>query len=266
MICYTLFSGSSGNCIYLKEGSTAILIDAGGSMRHINASLRAVDSSLEEISAIFLTHEHSDHTKGLPMISKHLEIPVFCQREVAKELYLNLLMKGCQKEAAAIARCIRTVNPGEEYEWQDLLITPFPTPHDSVESQGFVFGNRFLGIATDLGHISQEVRKYLTGCKHVILESNHDPDMLQHGPYPPYLKERVASDHGHLNNFDSADFGCHLLEHGCENLTLFHLSKENNTPTLAQSVHETCLLKKGASVGKDILLRIADRFERTKVL
>ena len=266
MTCYTLFSGSSGNCIYLKEGKSEILIDAGGSMRAIECALQKVSTSLANIKGIFITHEHSDHTKGLAMIAKHHAIPIFCQNEVAKEMYLYYLNRGNTAEAAALARWIRTVKPGEEYEWGDFVITPFKTPHDSVDSQGFVLGDRKLGIATDLGHVSDEVKEYLLGCENVILESNHDTEMLYNGPYPPYLKERVASDHGHLNNRACADFSARLLEKGCRNFTLFHLSLDNNTPSLALEETRTALENKGAVPEKDFTLRVADRFEVTKVL
>ena len=267
MICYTLFSGSSGNCIYLAEKNTHILVDAGGSQRQIETALSSLDVSLSDISAIFITHEHVDHTKALPVIAKNRSIPIYCQTEVAKEMYMALMQKGCRKEAAALARNIRTVLPGDEYEVGDILITPFRTPHDSVASQGFIIGDRLLGIATDLGHISQEVCRYMTGCKNVILEANHDLSMLFDGPYPPYLKERVASDHGHLNNKDCAAFASDLLQAGCEHFTLFHLSQENNTPSLAlgETVKE---LKASCSAApeKDFLLRVSSRFEVTKVL
>ncbi len=267
MVCYSLFSGSSGNSIYLEEGKTKILIDVGGSMRQIENALCSIGKTLSEISAIFVTHEHSDHTKGLPVISKNLSIPVFCQTEVAKEMYLSLLQKGHQKDASSLARCIRTVNTGEEYEIGDILITPFKTPHDSVNSQGFIIGDRTLGIATDLGHVSDEVSLFLTGCKNVILESNHDLEMLYDGPYPPYLKERVASDHGHLNNKDCAAFSARLLEAGCENLTLFHLSQENNTPEIAYKDNEEIIGKLcGAKRDCDYTLKVADRYEVTRVL
>ncbi len=267
MVCYTLFSGSSGNCIYLEDGKTKILIDAGGSMKQIDTALSSIGTSLCDISAIFVTHEHSDHTKGLPVICKNRGIPVYCQSEVAKEMYLSLLQKGQQREAASLAKCIRTVNTGEEYEVGDILITPFKTPHDSVNSQGFIIGDRVLGIATDLGHVSEEVSLFLTGCKNVILESNHDLEMLYNGPYPPYLKERVASDIGHLNNNDCAAFSAKLVEAGCENLTLFHLSQENNTPALAQKASEEALENLcGAKKGVDFTLSVADRFEVKKIL
>ncbi len=265
MNCFSLFSGSSGNCIYLGDETTHLLVDAGGSMRQIDLALKKIDRSLSEISGIFITHEHSDHTKGLCIIAKHLAIPIYCQREVAKELYLSLLQKGHSAAAAALARCIRTVEPGEEYQVGDLVLTPFRTPHDSVESQGFIVGDRLLGIATDLGYISPEVNTYLSGCENVILESNHDLQMLYDGPYPPYLKERVASERGHLNNVDCGAFSAHLLENGCRSFTLFHLSQENNTPDLALRETQNALNLTGAKPS-DYFLQVADRFEVTKVL
>jgi len=266
MKAFTLFSGSTGNCIYLKEKNTEILIDAGSSMRRIEKALESLGTSLSNLSGIFITHEHSDHTKALPVIAGQLSVPVYCQREVAKTLYLDLLNKEKKREATNLAKCIRTVQTGMEYEIGDVLISPFATPHDSVESQGFVIGDRELGIATDLGHVSWEAENYLLGCRSVILESNHDPDMLWNGSYPGYLKERVASDHGHLSNPDCASFAQKLFSAGCRNLTLFHLSEENNTPEIAFHTNQEALAQVGAVVGESIDLRIAQRFEVTRVL
>ncbi len=265
MICYSLFSGSSGNCIYLKKGNTEILVDVGGSMKRIETALCEIGTDLSRISAIFLTHEHSDHVQGLPVIAKHFSIPVYCPEEVAKSLYLYHLNRGKNREAAALARCIRTVLPGEEYEAGDFVVTPFATPHDSIASYGYIVDDRFLGIATDLGEITPEVRTYLTGCKHVILESNHDLQMLFDGPYPMELKERVASDHGHLCNRDCAQFCVDLWKNGCRSFTLFHLSEDNNTPEIAFSETSTALQKIGADQ-EEYLLQIAQRYEVTKVL
>ena len=267
MICYSLFSGSSGNCIYLEDGGSRVLIDAGGSMRQIDLALQKIGSSLSEIDAVWVTHEHSDHTKGLAVMAKHLSIPFYCQHKVAKELYMGLMQKGNRVEASALAKNIRTVNTGEEYEVGNLLITPFQTPHDSVDSQGFIVGDRDLGIATDLGHVSAEVSLYLTGCKNIVLESNHDLEMLYNGPYSPYLKERVASQNGHLNNGECAAFAGKLLSAGCENFTLFHLSSDNNTPELALSETESILCEKmGACKDRDFRLRVAKRHEVTRIL
>lgn len=265
MICYSLFSGSSGNCIYLKKGGTEILVDVGGSMKRVKTALCEIGTTLSSIRAIFLTHEHFDHVQGLPVIAKRYAIPVYCPEAVAKSLYLSYLHRGKNAEAAALAKCIRTVLPGEEYEVGDFVITPFATPHDSVASQGFIVDDRALGIATDLGEITCEVRSFLLGCKSVVLESNHDLQMLLDGPYPMELKERVASDHGHLCNRDCAAFAAELWEKGCRSFTLFHLSEDNNTPDLA--LNETlCILKKLGAEKEDFTLQIAKRYEVTKVL
>ena len=206
MVCYSLFSGSSGNAIYLKRNGTEILVDAGGSIRQIAAALASCGTSIEKISAVFVTHEHVDHTRGIGMLAKRFRLPVFCQTAVAKELYYDALRKDRKDEADALARTIRTVEPGEEYEWGDFVLTPFATPHDSVASEGFLIGDREIGIATDLGCVTAEVRRALTGCRSVILESNYDREMLLGGIYPPHLKARVSSDHGHLDNADCAAF------------------------------------------------------------
>ncbi|MBQ4037432.1 MAG: MBL fold metallo-hydrolase [Clostridia bacterium] len=265
MNAYTLFSGSSGNCILLCEGNTRILVDAGCSMKRISAALSCLDLSPSDLSGVIITHEHIDHTKALPQLTKHLSVPVYCQEAVAKELYLSLLEKD-SAAASSLAACIRTVETGMEYELGSIVFTPFRTPHDSVDSQGFIIGDRVLGIATDLGHVSGEVRAYLSGCKTVILESNHDLKMLYDGPYPPYLKERVAGERGHLNNEACASFATHLVQMGCESLTLFHLSRDNNTPELALGETERALSELGARRGTDYTLQIAGRCEVTKVL
>ena len=266
MTGYSLFSGSSGNCIYLREENTEILIDAGGSMKKIETALQEIGSSLSQISAIFITHEHSDHTRALPTICGKFQIPVYCQKKVAKEIYLELLRKEKKRDAAFLAKCIRTVEPGFEYEIGSILISPFSTPHDSVESQGFVIGEKLLGIATDLGHVTSEVENYLLGCKTVVMESNHDLEMLWNGPYPAYLKERVASDFGHLSNSSCSEFVKKLFLAGCQNFTLFHLSEENNTPETALLENQKALEEVGAALGEEVFLRVAARFEVTKIL
>jgi len=266
MTVFSLYSGSSGNSIYLKQNNTELLIDAGGSMKQLQEALKSVGSSLERLSAILITHEHSDHTKAIPILCKHVSVPIYCQRDVAKELYLDLLHKNKREEASALARQIRTVDGGMEYEVGEVSFAPFHTPHDSVDCLGFVFGERELGIATDIGHLSDEAQKYLLGCKNVILESNYDEDMLFTGPYPPYLRERVASSNGHLDNRDCAAFAARLLQAGMENLTLFHLSQENNTEELARKTSEEALVRCGAVLQRDICLQVAHRYERTKIL
>ena len=266
MECYSLFSGSSGNCLYVREGKTEILVDAGLNCKRIAQDLLSVGSDLSRISAILITHEHVDHVAALPVLLCAKPMPVYCQEKVAKELYFGYQMRNKSKWAEVFARCVRTVEEESEYQVGDLVFAPFKTPHDSADSEGFVFQEGELGVATDLGHISSAVRRALMGCKNVVLESNHDLEMLWNGTYPYPLKERVASDNGHLNNFDSASFSAELLQAGCRNFTLFHLSAENNTPELALAAYDEAFRKIGASVGCDCSVRTASRWEVTKVL
>lgn len=266
MECYSLFSGSSGNCLYLREGSTAILVDAGSNCKNIAEALHSVGSDLSRISAILITHDHVDHVAALPVILSAHPVPVYCQEKVAKELYFGYQMKNKTKWAEVFARSVRTVEPGAEYEEGDLVFAPFKTPHDSADSEGFLFQEGVLGVATDLGHVSPEVRRGLMNCQNVVLEANHDLEMLWNGVYPYPLKERVASDFGHLNNFDSAAFSAELLRAGCKSFTLFHLSAENNTPEIALAAYDEAFRRIGADLTRDCTVRVASRREVTKVL
>ncbi len=265
MICFSLFSGSSGNSVFVKEKDTAVLVDAGGSLRRIAKALAGVGSSLSAIKAVLVTHEHTDHTAALGQLALKTEIPVFCLPKVAKEIYLAFLQRGKGATAAALARRIRTVEAGSVYGVGAIEFEPFPTPHDSVESCGYLLQGKKIGIATDLGSVTPAVREALTGCENVILEANHDLAMLFEGPYPPYLKERVASERGHLNNEDSARFAVELCAAGCRNLMLFHLSAENNLPEKARAAVWEALKTSGLDLG-GIRLVTAARSEVTRLL
>ena len=233
MVCYTLFSGSTGNCIYLEEGKTKILIDAGGSMKQIESALSSVGTSLCDVSAIFVTHEHTDHIKALSVFLKKHPIPVHLPQACAYKL---------EHEPWADSFLIPHP-PIHTEEIGGIRVISFPTPHDSRGSVGYRFeiptdkGLYRIGYATDIGYITPTIEKNLIGCHAVVLESNHDPDMLQEGPYPYELKLRVASKRGHLSNPDSADFAARLCENGAKSIMLAHLSQENNTPDTAYSEH-----------------------------
>ena len=263
MECYSLFSGSSGNCLYLREGKTEILVDAGCNCKLIALALSSLGTDLSRLSAVLITHEHVDHVAALPVLLNANPVPVFCPEKVAKEIYFNYQSRDKTKWAETFARCVKTVEKESEYELGEIVFAPFKTPHDSVDSEGFVFQEGALGIATDLGHVAPSVSKALLGCRAVVLEANHDLEMLWNGAYPYPLKERVASDFGHLNNFDSAAFAAELYSAGCRSFTLFHLSAENNTPDLALKAYREALGKIGA---RDFALRAAARREVTKVL
>ena len=231
-IVATLYSGSTGNATYICAGGAKILIDAGKCTRTLCASLSLLGVCIDEIDAIFLTHEHRDHTGSLEVLTKKHSIPV----HVTKKSALRLTAK----PDSALAGCIVTHPPIFHEFVKDLRVTSFPTPHDSRESVGyhleFEDGNgitHMIGYATDIGHVSTHVRNGLMGCESVVLESNHDPEMLWGGPYPYDLKERIASRWGHLSNPDCAEFAAELTASGTKNILLAHLSQENNDPQLA---------------------------------
>jgi len=262
--CHTLFSGSSGNCIYIEIDGTNILVDAGVSAKQISKSLSALGKSLSDIDAVFVTHGHSDHIKGLGILAKNYRLPIYATLGAAKETYYHFFNKEEYECAYAVRERMLTVKPGYEYEVKNVFITPFLTPHDSAESAGFVIGNaenkKAIGIATDVGHINEQLVKSLCGCNTVIIESNHDVQMVKDGPYPPFLKERVLSDYGHLSNADCSKLVSFLGDNGCKTVALFHISKDNNTPELAYNSCKNCAeLKK-------MKLLIAKRSETVTII
>ncbi len=226
----SLYSGSTGNSFLLMTPTANILIDAGKSSKRLCAALQQAGVEPDSISAVFVTHEHSDHISALPVFLKKHPIPVH-------------LPQGCVYRLEKDAWVLPLLHPHSVWDVVDVngvSVRFFPTPHDSRSSVGFRFeiptedGDTVcIGYATDIGSVSPEVEQHLTGCLAVVLESNHDPEMLENGPYPYDLKRRVASHRGHLSNSDSAAFAAHLCRHGTRALMLAHLSMENNLPELA---------------------------------
>lgn len=229
MIAYTLFSGSSGNCIYIKNGRDEILVDAGKSAGAIEKSLTSLGTTLKNIDAIFITHEHSDHTSGLEIISKKYHIPV----HISTPSYARIAYQG-----SYVSQCAKEHDAHYEVSVGSLTISSFEIPHDSAQNLGFVIKSEddTLGIATDIGHVTDEIKARLCGCKSAIIESNHDKFMLVAGKYPEFLKHRILSDRGHLANEDSAELCLHLAKNGTSSITLAHLSRENNSPMIAHQV------------------------------
>lgn len=226
-----LYSGSTGNAALLTAGDTAVLIDAGRSARCLCAAIKAAGADPDKLSAIFLTHEHGDHTAALEVFLKHHPTPV----HAAGASVGKLLQKGSD--------CLRALlvphPPLFTQQIGDLTFSSFRTSHDSAESVGYRItvcnGDRphYLGYATDLGVVTPDVEAALCGCEGVVLECNHDEGMLMSGPYPYDLKRRVASRRGHLSNTDCAVFSTRLAANGLKRLLLAHLSETNNLPDLA---------------------------------
>ena len=220
----TFASGSTGNCA-LVSADGHILIDAGISLRRIRANLSLSGLTSEDVSGVLITHEHSDHISGLAMLVKYHKIPVYAPAAVA--VFLRGSIPG-------IDACLREIVPGEAFSLGGMNIRAFPTPHDARQSVGYrIESGAVFGFATDMGCVTEEIVSGLSGADAVVIEANHDTDMLLSGPYPAYLKQRVLSERGHLSNEEGAALALRLAEGGTRTIVLGHLSRENNTPSLA---------------------------------
>ena len=230
-IC-TLYSGSRGNCAYISAGGANILIDAGKSAKALCSALKEINVDIDSIDAIFITHEHRDHTSALQTLSHKHSIPIYILLPSAEIFY------GLKDEK--LCNCLN-IKLGDSFEVdvKGLHVKAFPTPHDSRAAVGYRLtfsedGEKYsIGYATDTGHVTDAMRANLTGCFAAVIESNHDLDMLREGPYPVELKERIRSKRGHLSNADCAAFATLLCASGTRHLLLAHLSEENNLPDLA---------------------------------
>ena len=220
-----LFSGSSGNSTYIESDSTKILIDAGVSCQRITKALESIGVSFNDISAILITHEHSDHTKGLTTIAKKFNTPIFATQKTWTQMCsLNVL-----------ENCKNTFTPEINFEIGDLIIHPFSIPHDAIDPCGFSIlnGEKKITVATDIGHIEERLINEMCGSDLLLIESNYDNDTLLCGAYPYFLKKRISSDVGHLSNEMTGKLVKTLYENGVTKFILGHLSKENNFPELA---------------------------------
>ena len=242
----TLYSGSGGNCTYIKFLDTAILIDAGKSARTLCNSLREIGSDIGEIDAIFITHDHHDHVSALEVLAKKNNVPIHMTERSA-------VIFDRDPAAPIHSRLIRH-DPLFSVEVGRFTVTSFCTPHDSRMSVGYRIAFSFegeeyaVGLATDIGYVSEEIREGLRGCLAVVLESNHDEMMLMEGPYPYDLKKRIRSRRGHLSNRESASFAAELAQTGTRAFLLAHLSEENNEPELALDEAQSALSGLGCTV------------------
>lgn len=233
MKIFVFASGSSGNCLLLSSGDTNILIDAGISMRRVVSALAQTGHTMEDIGGVLITHEHSDHISGLKMLVRHYGVPVYAPRTVANRLCGML---------PEIEDCLRVITVGEPFPLGNVNISAFHTPHDTDESVGYrIEGGGIFALATDMGHVTDEVEQALSGADTVLIESNHDEEMLRYGPYPVYLKRRILSDRGHLSNACCALLARRLAEMGTGRIILGHLSRENNRPERALATAKAAL-------------------------
>lgn len=253
-------SGSSGNCHYVGYKDTNILIDAGLSGKRISKGLEDIDVDANKLRGIFVTHEHSDHIKGLGIISRKYDLPIYLNYRTWLALESRI---GKIKESN-----IMIFENNKCYDLGDMCIKPFPINHDAVDPVAFsIFNERDekLSIATDTGHISDDMKANIFGSKLVVLESNYDKEMLLMGSYTYTLKKRVMSNTGHLSNEDAARFAVDLIKNGTEEILLAHLSRENNFPALAYETSNHILTDNNIKIGRDVQLDVLMRDDMSNV-
>ena len=234
-----LASGSKGNAIYVESRGQAVLVDNGLSGVELMRRMESAGLSPERIQAIILTHEHRDHSSGVGIAARKLRVPVVATRDT---------WQACPNKKKVSHQAMEA---GRAFELSNLQITPFRIPHDAADPVGLVFqaGSARLGLCTDLGWATRLVETRLAGCHALVLESNHDPRMLNNGPYQEWLKQRVRSRHGHLSNQEGAALLGKLIHADLREVVLAHLSETNNTPELAKAEAEAALEQKDSKAG-----------------
>ena len=251
-----LYSGSSGNVLFCQYGKTRLLIDAGKSGKTIEDALASIGADIRSISGVLITHEHSDHISGAGVLARKYHLPLYATRETW------WAMK--DKLGKIPPDTMREIETGKDFWLGEIGVSPFSIPHDAADPVGFRLygGNLSISTATDLGVFSGEIFGRVAGSTLVLLESNHDPDMLKANPrYSAALKARILGDHGHLSNGACSAALVKLVCAGTTNVILGHLSGENNTPLLARSVSTEALMREGIRPEADVCLQVALRDE-----
>lgn len=250
----TIASGSSGNCTYIGTDYTKILIDAGISGKKIEEGLAELKLTGDEIDALFITHEHVDHIKGAGILSRRFDIPIFATAETWTA------MEGSLGKIAPSNK--RIIYADEVCAVNDICVKPFAIPHDAAEPVGYTIhnGEKKITLATDIGHVTDTIRENIEDSDLLLLESNHDIDMLRKGSYPWHLKQRILGEKGHLSNVAAGDLLAEVMTGKMKYVFLGHLSEENNNPHLAYETVEEILRKKQIEVGTHLRMDMASRF------
>jgi len=244
----SLNSGSNGNCYYIGDQNDGVFIDAGISCKETEARMLRLGISIRSIKAIFVSHEHTDHIKGIAVISRKYQIPVYMNQ--------TMIYNGCvdvQKDL------IRLYDANQPIRIGALEITSFPKHHDACDPHSFIVrsGTVTIGVMTDIGRACEQVIKYFNMCDAVFLEANYDDEMLNKGKYPYYLKNRIRSGRGHLSNKEALDLFLNHRAPSLSHILLSHLSKDNNCPDLVQNLFS-------AHAGKTQVI-IASRFSESQI-
>ncbi len=252
MLFSPLCSGSSGNASYLEAGGVRLIVDAGVTAKRLGELMAMVDLSPEGLDAILITHEHTDHVSGIGVLSRKYDIPVYAAAECWEHMPRSI--------GTIAAKNVRVFEPDRDFYLKQLCIHPFSTPHDAAHAVGYTFshGGKKLSIMTDIGHVSSGMIDAVANSDLILLEANHDVDMLKAGSYPYPLKMRILSAQGHLCNEDAGLVLQKLHARGIKNAILGHLSEENNTPELALVTVQSVL--ESAGLLDSMFVTVADRF------
>ncbi len=235
-----LASGSRGNCAVVSSSTTRLLLDAGLSCRETLRRMKAAGEEPDGLDGILISHEHSDHVAGLPVLARKLKAPVYMTAATHAAWWKQY--RNGREDAARLER-LECFASGRSFQIGDIAVTPFTIPHDAADPVGFTFrveGTK-LGFVTDLGYLPASIRQHLKGCDGLVVESNHDVEMLRSGPYPWSVKQRVMSRVGHLSNEALAEFFASDYDGGAAFLVLAHLSEQNNHPEIARGAAEQAL-------------------------
>ena len=225
----SIASGSSGNCIYVGSDNTHILVDAGISNKRIEQGLNEIGIKGGELDGIVITHEHSDHTKGLGVLARKHGVPIYSTRETLEEIRKMKYLGEYPEDL------LKPIHPDVDFKIGDMEVKPFRIDHDAANPVAYRIQceRKSVAVATDMGHFDQYIIDHLQGLDAILLESNHDVNMLETGPYPYYLKRRILGDYGHLSNENAGRLLNYILHDNLKNILLGHLSKENNYEELA---------------------------------
>ena len=258
MLFCSLMSGSSGNCQYIEYRDTKILVDAGASGKKIETLLKKIDRDIQDIDAIFVTHEHLDHVKGVGVLSRKYNIKVFSTEDTFREMLP--ITKNLSPENVYL------FENKKPFYFKDLYISPVKIFHDCIEGSSFsIWGDKKISILTDTGYVSCDMYENIKESSLYCIEANHDYTMLMNGPYSWSLKTRVASNKGHLSNDNAAEVLIKVLNKKNEKIVLSHLSKENNTPEIAHNTIKNTLDMNNLKLDIDFNMEVAKRDEPSTI-
>lgn len=259
----SIASGSSGNCVYVGSETTHLLVDAGISGKRVESGLQELGLKGGDIDGILITHEHADHIQGMGILARKFEIPVYATPGTIEAIRKMKGFGGIEEEQ------IYTVRPDEKFTIKDLTVNPMNISHDAAQPVGYriSYGSRRIAVCTDLGVYNDYTVECLRGMDALLLEANHDVNMLQAGPYPYYLKKRILGDRGHLSNENAGRLLCRILHDGLKGILLGHLSRENNLPELAyETVRLEINMGDNPYQAGDFDIRVARRGEVTPAI